>query len=227
MASASLLSLRRGLLEIDELQRADPTPVGDAPKNPEISRVVGRASVVLLSSHFERYIYALNEEATEVLNREEVQGHVLPELLRLIHSQSAIDDLFATQWDRRGPGLTAFVEDEAWLWARNRPGFLEHKNLLEWMKAPSPQNLTRYFRCWGIEDIFSVVTRAPHTRSDLWLRIEELVSKRNNIAHGDLSVEATSIELGQYRDASATFAERADRLLAKHVGKYIDRKTAW
>lgn len=227
MASGSLLAFRRGVLEIDELQRADPTPVGSAPIHPEITRVIGRASVVLLSSHFERYIYALNEEATQKLNDAAIASAHLPEIVKLLHSQASIDALVGTSWEHRAEQLAQFIQMEAWLWGSNDRGLLDHRRLIMWMKAPSPKSLVRYFRCWGIADIFYAITRAPHTRTELRLRIDELVQKRNNIAHGDLSIEATNTEIEVYRDATNAFTERADRILGKAIGKLIETPTAW
>jgi hypothetical protein len=215
------------MLEVDELQRADPTPPGDSPKDPEVARVIGRASVVLLSSHFERYIYSLNEEAIELLNEGEIIGKMLPELLRLLHTQTVIDELFSTQWQHRGPKLSEFVVDEAWLWGGAVAGELKHRRLVEWMKSPSPPNLERYFRYWGVRNIFESITRSTHTRSDLWLRIDELVGKRNNIAHGDLATEATHTDISAYQDAAMTFSERTDRLLGQTIGRLLGRRLGW
>jgi len=209
------------------LQLADPTPVGEPPERPEVARVVGRASVVLLSSHFERYIYSLNEEAIELLNESGVVGSVLPEMLRLLHTQTVVDDLFGTQWQHRGEKLNAFVAGEAWLWGGAMTGELQHKRLVAWMKSPSPQNLERYFRYWGVKDIFAAITRASHTRSELWLRIDELVGKRNNIAHGDLATEATHTDISAYQTAALTFSDRTDRLLGRAVGRLLGQRSGW
>lgn len=227
MASASLLAFRRGLLEVDELQQADPTPVGAAPLNPETTRVIGRACVVLLSSHFERYIYAVNEEATQILNEEEVKGDLLPERIRLLHSSVPVDVLLGTSWENRAEQLTSFIEMEAWLWTSGAKGVLDHNRLIMWMRAPSPRHLVRYFRYWGIENIFYSITRTSHTRTELQLRIEELVQKRNNIAHGDLSIEATHTEIDLYRDVTTIFSERSDRILGRAIGKLVGRPSAW
>jgi RiboL-PSP-HEPN len=227
MASASLLAFRKGILEVDQLQHADPTPLGTPPTKPEITRVIGRASVVLLSSHFERYIYAINEEATQLLNDEEVAGDLLPETVRLLHSSEPIDVLLGTSWERRAEQLAEFIEREGWLWRSGSKGVLDHNRLIVWMKAPSPRYLVRYFRCWGIENIFFAIARTPHTRSELQLRIEELVQKRNNIAHGDLSIEATHTDVALYREVTTTFSERADRILGKSIGKLVGRRSAW
>lgn len=221
------MAFRRGVLEVDELQRADPTPIGAPPAIPEVTRVIGRASVVLLSSHFERYVYAINEEAIQLVNDTGIKGLELSEEMRLLHSQPIVDGLIATSWERRGKQLTTLIKEEAWLWAQVGSGLLDHDRLIEWMKAPTPKNLMRYFRYWGIKDIFEAITRASHTKSELWLRIDELVRKRNNIAHGDLTTEATHADIVSYRDATTRFSERVDRKFGAVVGRLIGHQAAW
>lgn len=93
MPSAALAAFQQGVQEINDLERADPTPIGGAPVDPAIARVVGRATVVLLSSHFERYIYAVNEEATRHLVTSITDGTQLPEAMRLLHARPALDSL--------------------------------------------------------------------------------------------------------------------------------------
>src|SRR6478672_10162590 len=105
MASSSLAGLLKGLDEVRELQRANPTPTGSVPAQPQVTRAIGRASVVILSSHFERYLYAVNEEACEVLNAHGVQGAQFPESFRLLHTRKSIDDLSETQWTGRAAQL--------------------------------------------------------------------------------------------------------------------------
>ena len=77
----------------------------------------------------------------------------------------------------------------------------------------------------GIEDIFTRITRAPHTRDDLWRRLKELVDKRNSIAHGDLATAATAADIRAYVKAVHTFAVRSDAVLARQLSAVcaIDR----
>jgi len=215
MTSDSLIGFGQALGEVADLLRADRTPAGGSPVDPAVTKVIGRASVVLLSSHFERYIYAVNEEACDIINDSGVCGDALPESLRLIHSSTAVDKMGKSQWQNRGKQLQEFVESDAWLWHDGLPGFLEHRRLLVWMKAPTPQNLVRYYRYWGIGDVFATITRRTHTRKDLRLKLQELVDKRNNIAHGDPITDATQIDVRGYKTAALTFCERADRQLAR------------
>lgn len=222
MPSDAIAAFVTAVGEVDDLESADPTPLGGAPVDPTTSRVIGRASVVLLSSHFERYIYAVNQEATAVLNQANASGTRLPEPLRLLHSRLGIETMLETGWERRAPQLRAFMATDGWLWTDdndNRPGLIEHDRLLIWMKAPTPKNLIRYYRYWEIDDIFAAITRVIHTRTDLRLKLDELVRKRNNIAHGDATTEATRSDVRGYRDGTLRFCERADRQLAKALAK--------
>src|SRR5690348_15162801 len=115
MPSQALEGFRQALVEVKDLAAAYGAQ-GSIPKNPALARVVGRASVVLLSSHFERYIYKVNEEAAAAINSGAVDGPDLPETMRLLHSRPAIEEMLESDWVHRQQQLAAFVETDAWLW---------------------------------------------------------------------------------------------------------------
>src|SRR5688500_11606164 len=106
--SLALVGLRAALAEIKDLQRAAPTALTSSAKR-ATARVIGRSSVVLLSSHFERYFYALNEELVTYVNGAIVDSSRLPEPLKLLHARWPVDRMVETQWDRRAKQLRAFV----------------------------------------------------------------------------------------------------------------------
>jgi RiboL-PSP-HEPN len=223
MSSSALDALLTGLAEIRALQRANPSPQqGSGLKRPEVVRAIGRSEIVLLSSHFERFIYALNEEAAASVCEAAVLSSALPELVKLEHSRLAIDSIFATSWERRGPALQRYSADEADIWSPNAVVIaLDASRLLTWMKAPNPKNIIRFFQIWGIKDIFSEITRKKVTYAALRLRLGELVEKRNNIAHGDFTAGATYLDIIQYVYAVRTFCTRADVRLAKKLSAII------
>lgn len=227
MASTAFSALVSALDEVSHLEEANPSPTGAAPRRPEITRVIGRASVVLLSSHFERYIYRINEETTAYLAAEGVTGDQLPNDVRLLHSKPAIDDTFAVSWVNRATPLTQFVTTDLWLWQSGVSGELDSARLLAWMKAPNPKNLVRYYRYWEIEDIFSAITRRSNTRRDLRLSIQTLVEKRNNIAHGDLAEQATQRDVRVFATAVRTFCDRADGKLARQIRLLFRTPLPW
>jgi hypothetical protein len=78
MPSAAVVSLRAAVQEVAILQAANPSPTGSAPQKPDLTRVIGRACVVLLSSHFERYIYAVNEEAVDRIRNSGAHSSMIP-----------------------------------------------------------------------------------------------------------------------------------------------------
>jgi RiboL-PSP-HEPN len=218
MPSAALTELLIATEEINFLQAANPSPTGVAPHAPTTTRAIGRASVVLLSSHFERYHRGLFEEISDWVNASAISSSQIPEGLRLRHSRAPIDELAGTSWTRRGPQLASFASSEASLWIPTAiVSTLEGRRLLEFMSAPYPEQLVKAYALLEINDVFSAVTRRPHTRSHFWLQLHSLVDKRNNIAHGDATVEATQADVRQFQSAVRTFCERVDRLISRHL----------
>ncbi len=202
--------------------------MGGALHNPAASRAIGRASVVLLSSHFERYHYGLFEEITDALNAGKVPSECLPSELRLRHSRRPVDHLGSTQWDQRANGLSNFATNEATLWRKgDLVTCLQSTHLLEFMKSPKPDELVKLYRCLGIPDIFAAVTRRPHTRSALRMRIQSLVDKRNAIAHGDASEDVTQSDVDSYLRAALQFCRSVDRVAARSLRSKFHVNVAW
>lgn len=232
MSSHALDTLQAALVEVDLLQKASPTRLGGAPSQPAITRAIGRASVVLLSGHLERYIRNVNEEAVACVNSCGVIGSQLPKRLRLLHSKNAIEDLASTSWDGDGrvKSLERFSQSETWLWGASGNGALEHGRLIRWMRAPLPREIIRYYRYWEIEDIFTSITRTAHTRKHIWLKMTEMTEmteKRNNIAHGDLAIEATQADVQSYMKVVKQFGARSDRKLSHRLARMLSISNPW
>jgi hypothetical protein len=78
MPSQALLAFDKALEEVRDLGRAARPSLSERIESLRIARAVGRAQVVLLSSHFERYFYAVNEEAVEFVNAKKIQQPCFP-----------------------------------------------------------------------------------------------------------------------------------------------------
>jgi hypothetical protein len=228
MPSKALESLKEALVEVGDLERGNPSKFGKKPIDPPLTRAIGRASIVLLVSHYERYLHAVNEEVAEYVNSSDVLGKSIPKDLRLLHTRPAIDALGPVQWDNRSSKLQELLGTDGWLWSEpSVVGKLQHDRLLLWMKSPKPENVMRFYKYWEIPDIFKAITTKDHTKNDLRLRLGELTNKRNNIAHGDFTTEATQQDLRLYKRAVLGFCERADRKLARQVKLLLNIPAPW
>ncbi len=104
MPSSSLQALIAALDEVADLGAAShPTLARNSPESLKLARAVGRGQAVLLSSHFERYIYSLNEELVALLNTLNLSGDKIPDRIRLQHSIIPVDELGRTGWENRAP----------------------------------------------------------------------------------------------------------------------------
>jgi hypothetical protein len=230
MSSKSLENLKVGLAEVSALKAVGTISASRPAKEtrPQLLRALGRAQVVLLSAHLERYVYSVTEESVDHIFNSRIESQLLSEELRLIHSQDAIDKLGRTQWNNRSQQLKEFGQHESKLWVDGAViDRLVPEQLLGWMKAPNPKNLTRAFQIWGTADIFDSITRTAVTRSRLWMRINELVEKRNNIAHGDFTVEAQPTDVTEYILAVRRFCERSDRTMARNLVGITGGMSPW
>jgi hypothetical protein len=228
MPSEALISFKTALEEIADLALvARPSLRQGAGSSLRIARAAGRAQVVLLSSHFERYFYTVNEEAVTFLNAKGLLSSALPASLKLLHSKYPIEDLSATGWENRAGKLTTFIAEDGWLWASDRLGSLSPERLLAWLSAPKPTEIRRYYRYWNIDDIFTKITRKQVARGRLWLGVQELVDMRNSIAHGDFAAQPTQRDIQRYLSSARTFCERADREFARVLAKLTAAALPW
>ncbi len=160
MSSPALEELEEALKEIEALQKANPSPASSSAfKRPDVTRAIGRAEVVLLSSHFERYIYRLNQHAVEFVVEVQPMACLLPDEIRLRHSRVPVDHLVQIQWTDRAEALKQYSLQEAPIWIdEHKLIALDAKRLLAWMKAPTSKEIGRFFRMWGIKDVFGAIT---------------------------------------------------------------------
>ncbi|HEY6676388.1 MAG TPA: hypothetical protein VIZ87_06340 [Terrimicrobium sp.] len=85
----------------------------------------------------------------------------------------------------------------------------------------------RYYKYWGVEDIFTSITRRPTTRGQLWLNVQGLVDLRNKIAHGDYGAQATRSDVTRHMRGVRTFCERADASLARSIAVELKVLRPW
>lgn len=224
MSSRALADLLTAIDEVSSLRSHYPVPRGKIGSGivAAAAKAHGRACVVLLSSHFERYLYAVNQEATEWLNVTACEMSKIPLEIRLLHSRERVDILAQTNWKNRETKLKEFFPLEAPLWSdMGKTGTLEHVPLLAWMKSPDRKAVIRFYKQYGIDNIFEKITRTRSTRGKLIFDTTELVEKRNLIAHGDFVTEALPTDVARYLKSTTKFAKSADAVFRSRLTQLV------
>ena len=226
MTSGALGEYTRALAEVRVLHKACPQSVRRL-EDADLSRAICRSGVVMLCSHFERYIRSANEELVGWLNAQALPADKYPLGVRLLHVRPSVEHLAEVQWDKREKKLCEFVGDESWMFTPGGSGAFEAQRLLSYMRSPKPKTLVRYYRGWGIVDIFKEITRKKRHEVHLRMGIQNIVDLRNNIAHGDYNTVTTRSDLSAMVGIAATFASRSDKALGRAVSKVFGIARPW
>ncbi|MFF5518879.1 MAE_28990/MAE_18760 family HEPN-like nuclease [Streptomyces coeruleorubidus] len=173
----------------------------------QLENAVHRACLVLLVAHFEGFAKAaLSEYVDEVCAVRPPARKVPPAFLELF-TRDRIQEIASLPAgvDRVHRTRKLFTAFSA-LWDQDRsidPQVISAKILARQMTSLKPDVLRESFSLIGIDDIIADATSNLQTaglsvRVDI--KLEEIVDKRNLIAHGDYSIKPTSTDLEDYID---------------------------
>lgn len=231
MSSSALQELQVGLQEVLALRQHPPRLSGSRRSNPAILRATvahRRACVVLLCSHFERYLYALNDLVVDYLNQCALPSSDIPIRIRLLQARRPINAMSQKQWDNREQDLLSFVTQHAPMWdPRAKVQSLSASPILESMKSPKIDDILKFFKLFGINDIFAMITVKKTGRTRLIRGLAALVDSRNGIAHGDQTVMPESTELTTYVYVVRDFCTRADKALGTSLRRMTKLAAPW
>lgn len=219
MISAALRELQQSLEEVSDLSALAKGLRPDRTVHVKRTRAVCRSSVLLIYSHFEKYIYTINSESFDAICQFCTSYDRLPLMIRLHHSRRPIDSLASTSWEHRQKKLEELFSTESGLWRSGHEPQLVADRVLEWMTSVDVKSLERYYAMWGIDRIFNRITRAQHNRNEICRSIESLVAKRHNIAHGDYGETASKSDVTRYLKGVKVFCTRSDKQLVKRISK--------
>ncbi|MGQ4414169.1 HEPN domain-containing protein [Streptomyces sp. SAS_269] len=224
MTSPARQELIVGIAEVKALRAFPPRSGNGGASSGRVSVAAAamahrRACVVLLCSHFESYLYNVNEQAVDFLNSCQLPAVRIPLEMRLLQARQPIDEMSLKQWVRREENLIEFIREHSSMWSNGggavslRPG-----PNLEWMKSPKVADVLRFYRLYGINDILKEVTRTQAGKKRVSRGIQSLVDSRNGIAHGDQTVQPVRTEITEFISVVDSFSERADRALSRRLG---------
>jgi hypothetical protein len=217
MTSTALADLEVRLNEVRLLAQMDPRRREVNSKAP-VSNAVNRACLVLLCAHLEGFLEDLVVEALDTMAQLRTPVAQLPMALRALHVEEHLRRIEPLK-DRnaRAPHIERMFQIEASLWERGAcltVSMLRPKTVCAEMSNPGSKQVRRFL---SILDVDISQFLRDEGATDLLGRIDGLVSRRNAIAHGDLSTNATFIDVDLYIELVRRIADAAEAATASTV----------
>ena len=183
------------------------------------SNVLCRSGIVLLCSHLEGYIESLGELAITRLVAKQVKKASLSPRFKYHLSQDLID-VIATinEPDDKAEKIAQFISRDLHIWDTNasftQP--LMGDNIVGRFATPNHRNIGRFFRRFGYDDFDSAMLNAlQRAKYDMCINaVNNLVSERNKIAHGDHLAIGTLTDLKHIYDQTILYCRTTDILVA-------------
>lgn len=229
MSSQAFIELGARLDEARLLTNQDPARAGDTSK-PKLTNAINRGALVLTCSHLEGYLEDVAVEALDFLVFEKTPVEQLPLLLRALHTDKHLRDLEPMR-DRnaRAGKIERLFRDEGPLWQQGmklKARMLQSEVVTEQMSNPGSKEIEQFLELIGVPHLFGTLESQGLTH--LKQHTNELVGKRNAIAHGEVSATATSADVDRYIRTVEDLAKEIDSLVALAVQRICQRSsTPW
>ncbi|MFB8242855.1 MAE_28990/MAE_18760 family HEPN-like nuclease [Kitasatospora purpeofusca] len=212
--------------EINHLLAARPSSplIPRADEAVRLENAVHRASLVLLVAHFEGFAKAaLREYVDEICAVRPPARKVPPALLELFTRERIQEIASLSPGEERVNRTRRLFSGFSGLWDEERsidPRVISSKILARQMTSLRPNVLREAFSLIGISDIINEATEALRVNGfsiRVDVKLEEIVDKRNLIAHGDYSVKPTSAELQGYVEFFMSVGGAFSEIVAKAI----------
>lgn len=202
--------------EVIEILHAAPS-VNDqmgSRKKRELANALYRGSVVLLSSHLERYIESLIIESIDAINEASPPIGRIPESLMLALIEPPLRSASETKdFGKKLAKIQEFVHDHEWHWNGSATcGRLNGDLLVSGFDNPLPKRIREAFFPLGLADVVghAVGRDTSPLRGLIEGKVRELVEKRNSVAHAGMTVDLTREDVVTYIICSRRLARGID-----------------
>ena len=183
----------------------------------ERSNALGRAGVVLLSSHIEGFIKLLGTLAVNRIGERTVPKTSLACEFKYHLSRDLIRNINAsTEASRNVTAIDSFLKRDLHIWDMSA-NFVEPLPVDQFIgsfSTPKHSNIGRFFRRFGFEDFEGQL--AVHLKSNFPAcrnMVDHVVDQRNQIAHGNYGVSVTPNELQGMCDLVKVYCRNTDQVV--------------
>ena len=179
-----------------------------------------RAGTVLLSSHIQGFVEDLSDLVVDRLIRDEIAGIKIPDSLRFHATKAAIREIReATDAAKTIEKMRRYRADYGEILEQNGPISIKFASsgYKDGFGNPTTSEIKKFFGRFGIDDFNKRM--AGKLKSD-WPIVEnavnQIVDRRNKIAHGDSLATLTIGELVDYMKLTRKYASATDRVVTSH-----------
>lgn len=215
MTSAAFTDLQARLDEVKLLSSADPLR-SDPKADLQLSNAICKSCIVLLSAHLEGYIEDLATLALDEMAKHALAVEKVPLVLRALHAERHLAALEPVR-DRnaRAPRIEQLFATESALWATGTTlsnSMLDARLVCAEMSNPGSTEISQFFRLFGI-DVKAAMSQRGEI--DLLGRINGLIARRNEIAHGEIKASATSKDVDTYLNLTEELSTALDAVMSE------------
>lgn len=224
------------LQEVDTLLSiASRDPLNEKrPGNPTLERdltnAVTRSCIVMLVAHFEGFVKSALTELIDAICQAKPPARRIPDALLELHTRGRINEIFGTEGPTRINRTRALFTKYAQLWDEDHsinPDIISSKILAREFTNAKPEVLSKVFSLLDVTDIIQQinmhVNNAIASRGDdattvkADVKLTEIVSKRNNVAHGDKGEKLTPVEIENYKIFLTDVAEKISLVIEERI----------
>lgn len=220
--SQAYVEFRKNQHEVVELLRASPNDVSQlaSPVKRQLANALHRGSVVLLSSHLERYIESLVVESIDAINLARLPATRLPECLLMKSIERKLYTAhMATKRAKKASLLKELAGDYTWFWDGVTPCKLSSAALVDDFNNPLPARIDRMFLVFDINDVVgkAVGLSKDPGRAIIEAKVRELVEKRNSVAHTGMTFDVTRQDVIIYFRCTYRLVQGIDIVVGKSI----------
>lgn len=207
-----------GTTEVDLLREL--AVAAERAESTDETNALCRAAVVLLVSHFESFLKTIAEEYVDAVGNGDVESGRLPRGLREAHTLPRLESIVTSRDEaqrssqlKRLGGIAALWNDEA----KPPKGTLQAATFARLVTSANADVINELFARMGNGtnvcdgDIEMTDINGDVLTASVELSLRDIVTCRNDIAHGKAERKPTADDISRYLHFLRTFSERLQR----------------
>lgn len=227
MPSNAYNNLDKRLQDLTQIYQAHTARAGSTAGRKYGVEALNRAGVVLLSAHLEGFIEDLVKESIVVINANSVPMGKLPDRLRAVQTEKdLIEPIREDDYKKANARICKAAPTIAKFWTDTELSSttnLSAQPIIKVMNNPGTTLINRMFWYFKIDEVMELISWKRANNKAVKDTINELVGKRNKIAHGTVEIKVTKPEVEKYEKYVKGVAVALDNKMAQFLKPLIGK----